>query len=202
LDQGAGQPVLSNKTEANRKNAQKSTEPRTESGKAKAAGNSYKHGFFAKRLFLDAEQWAKDIADYETVANGVYQHFQPVGFMENFWLEKVATEAFRFARLIQHEQKAFDRGAPFENRSPNSIMRYQTAINRQMLQAIEELERLQANRKAEATPPGKPGPAAATTAAAREKPAAAPDGQTDEQPTDKAIAESDSTVTAAESLGE
>ncbi len=99
--------MLSNKTEANRKNAQKSTGPRTESGKAKAAGNSYKHGFFAKRLFLAAEQ----CADYETVANGVYQHFQPVGFMENFWLEKVATEAFRFARLIQHEQKAFDRGS-------------------------------------------------------------------------------------------
>lgn len=184
---GEGRQVSSEKTEANRKNAQKSTGPRTESGKAKAAANSYKHGFFAKRLFLNKEQWAKDATDYETVANGFYQHYQPVGYMENLWLEKAATEALRLARLIQHEQKALDRGAPFERRSPDSILRYQTAINRQFVQAIKELERHQANRKAEANPPGQPSPAATSTTEEREETTAAPDGQTDEQPTGSAV---------------
>lgn len=182
-----GRQVSSKKTEANRKNAQKSTGPRTESGKAKAAANSYKHGFFARRLFLNIEQWAKDKADYETVANGFYQYYQPVGFMENFWVEKAATEALRLARLIQHEQKVLDRGFPFELRSPDSLLRYQAVINRQLVQAIEQIERLQANRKAEANPPGQPSPAAASTAEEREEPTAAPDDQTDEQPTSSAV---------------
>lgn len=193
---GPGRQVSSKKTEANRMNAQKSTGPRTEAGKAKAAANSFKHGFFVKRLFLNTEQWAKDMPDYETVANGLYQHYQPVGYMENLWLEKAATEALRLARLIQHEQKVFAWGAPFENRSPNNILRYQAAINRQFVQAIEQLERFQANRKAEATPPGQPGPAAASTAEECEELTAAPDeGQTDERPTG-------SVVTATEPHGE
>ena len=171
------------KLEANRQNAQKSTGPRTDAGKAKSAANSYRHGFFAKRLFLNIEQWAKDKADYETVAKGLIKHYQPQGFMENFWVEKIATEALRFARVVQHEQKVFEWTAPFENRSPNSIVRYQAAINRQMFQAIQELERLQANRKAGATPSGRPGPAGASAAEEFEEPTAAPDGQTDEEPT-------------------
>ena len=176
-------PVSPKKLEANRLNAQKSTGPRTDEGKAKAAANSYQHGFFAKRLFLNMEQWAKDKADYETVAKGVIKHYQPEGFMENFWVEKIATEALRFARVVQHEQKVFEWTAPFENRSPNSIVRYQATINRQMFQAIQELERLQANRKAGATPSGRPGPAGASAAEEFEEPTAAPDGQTDEEPT-------------------
>lgn len=163
-------PVSPKKLEANRLNAQKSTGPRTEEGKAKAAANSYRHGFFAKHLFLNAEQWAKDKADYETVADGIIKHYQPVGYMENFWAEKIATEALRFARLIHREQEVLDWRAPFENRSPNCILRYQAAINRQLVQAIEELERLQAKRKAASIPLEAPRPAAS-------------DGQTDEQPT-------------------
>jgi len=180
-------PVSPQKLEANRQNAQKSTGPRTDAGKANSAVNSYRHGFFAKRLFLSIEQWAKDKADYETVAKGVIGHYQPQGFMENFWVEKIATEALRFARVVQHEQKVFEWTAPFENRSPNSIVRYQAAINRQMFQAIQELERLQANRKAGATPTGRPGPAGASAAEEFEEPTAAPDGQTDEEPTGSVV---------------
>jgi hypothetical protein len=174
-------PVSPKKLETNRKNAQKSTGPRTEEGKAKAAANGYKHGFFAKHLFLNMEQWTKDKADYETVANGVIGHYQPQGYMENFWAEKIATEALRLARLIQHEQRIWDLRGAFENRSPNTILRCLTTSNRQMFQAIQELERLQAKRKAAALL-GQPGPAAASTAEEFEEPTSAPDGQTHEGP--------------------
>jgi len=79
------------------------------------------------------EQWTTDRTDYQTVANGVLQHYQPVGFMENFWVEKIATEALRVARLIQHEQKIWDLRGAFENRSPNTILRCLTTSNRQMV---------------------------------------------------------------------
>lgn len=146
--------VSAKKLEANRKNAQKSTGPRTEAGKAKAATNGYEHGFFAKHLFPTAAQAAKDKTDYLAVANGVYGHYQPVGYMENFWVEKIATEALRLARLVGYEQaQMMTWRYPFAGRASDSLLRYQTTTNRRLTDAIEQLEQLQQKRKAEAPLP-------------------------------------------------
>ena len=146
----AGESAVSaQKVEANRKNAQKSTGPRTDAGKAKSAMNSYKHGFFAKRLFPTAEQLAKDESDYLAVADGIYEHYQPSGFMENFWAEKIATEAVRLARLMGYEPKEKMDWPNLFWKYSDSILRYETATNRRLTEAIEELERLQTKRKAE-----------------------------------------------------
>jgi len=180
----AGKPAVSaKKLQANRENAQKSTGPRTQSGKEKSAANSYKHGFFANRIFRNMEQWAKDHVEYETVATGFHQHYHPVGYVENFMVEKIATEALRLARLLEYEQKMLGWSHPFEGRSSNSLQRYQAAINRQLFQAMEELERHQAIRKAAQTLTARPSPTAVGTAEEYEDPASAPDGQTDARPT-------------------
>jgi hypothetical protein len=142
------------KVVANRKNAQKSTGPRTEVGKAKAAANSYQHGFFSKNLFLTPEQVAKDQANYLAVVNGFNSHFQPVGYLENFWVEKIATEALRSARLISHEQTVLGWSNPFESRSASNLLRYQTSVNRELARAIQELERFQEIRNAGSKPSG------------------------------------------------
>jgi hypothetical protein len=139
--------ISAKKVEANRKNAQKSTGPKTEAGKAKAAGNSYQHGFYAKYLFLTPEQVAKDKLDYLAVANGFYAHYQPVGYVECLWVEKIATQVLRSARLLAHEQKVLSCAAPFEARSVSNLVRYQTSVNRELTWAIEELERIQEIRK-------------------------------------------------------
>jgi hypothetical protein len=189
--------------EANRMNAQKSTGPRTDAGKAKAAANSYQHGFFAKHLFPTAEQRAKDYSDYLTVANGVYKHYQPEGFMENFWLEKIATEAVRLARVVGYKQELMIAWrSHFWGSAADRILRYQTTANRRLTEAIEELERLQAKRKVDTVLPGPPELEASDSVAEVERPTQCPRGQADEAPTDKAIAESDSTVTAADCLRE
>lgn len=144
--------VSTKKLEANRRNAQKSTGPRTEAGKAKAAGNSYQHGFFAKNLFLTSEQEAKDGADYLAAADGIYGHYQPEGYLENFWVEKIAALALRSTRLLAHEQKMLAWRAPFETRSASNLARYQSSVNREMTAAIKELERLQEIRKTRPNP--------------------------------------------------
>ncbi|MGB8524394.1 MAG: hypothetical protein WCD43_15630 [Candidatus Acidiferrales bacterium] len=146
-----GKPrVSAQKLEANKKNAQKSTGPRTEDGKAKSATNSHVHGFFAKHLFPTAEQAAKDKSDYLAVANGVHNHYQPVGYWENFWVEKISTEALRIARLLGYEQTVMMSWRnPFWESAADKILRYQTTANRRFTEAIEQLERLQAKRKAE-----------------------------------------------------
>jgi hypothetical protein len=143
-------PVSARKLEANKKNAQKSTGPRTEEGKAKSASNSYVHGFFAKHLFSTAEQATKDKSDYLAVAEGVRNNYQPVGYWENFWVEKISTEALRLARLMGYEQTVMMSWSnPFWESSADRVLRFQTTANRRLTEAIEQLERLQAKRKAE-----------------------------------------------------
>jgi hypothetical protein len=143
------QPTSAKKLDANRKNYQKSTGPRTAAGKAKASLNSYKHGLFCKRLFLDHERAPKDKEDYLDFAKGLHDHYQPVGFLENFLVEKIATEALRAARLLTHEQKMLIWNSPFESHGPNNLQRYLASINRESARAMDKLEELQALRKAE-----------------------------------------------------
>ncbi len=191
-------PVSPQKLAANRKNSQKSPGPRTEAGKTKAAANSYRHGFFARRLF-PAEQAAADKEDYLAMANGVYNHYQPVGFMENLWAEKIATEALRFARLIGYEHgKMMLWTFPFFDSTSDRILRYQTKANRGMAEAIKELERLQAKRKDEAILPGpaEAEPEANDAGGEVKDPTQCPEGQDDGASPDKPIAESGPTVTA------
>lgn len=159
-------PVSSRKLEANKKNAQKSTGPRTEDGKAKSASNSYVHGFFAKHLFPTAEQAAKDKSDYLAVAEGVRNDYQPVGYWENFWVEKISTEALRLARLLGYEQTVMMSWSnPFWEHSADRVLRFQSTANRRLTEAIEQLERLQAKRKAETASLNLPRPEGSGTVA-------------------------------------
>ena len=142
-------PVSPQKLAANRANANQSTGPRTEAGKEKSANNSYQHGFYAKRLFPTSRERDRDGADYEIVASGIRNHYQPRGFMENFWAEKIAVEMLRSARLLGHEQDNFTNYyQAFERGSVDRILRFHAAINRQLAHAIEQLERLQEAREA------------------------------------------------------
>ncbi|MGD1209946.1 MAG: hypothetical protein ABR973_01150 [Candidatus Acidiferrales bacterium] len=140
--------VSPEKLAANRANAQRSTGPRTEAGREKSSHNAWQHGFFAKRLFSTPEQQAQDGADYELIANGIRDHYRPIGFMENFRVEKIATELLRSARLLSFEQKVLGLLDPFESHSVDRILRYQVTNSRQLAQDIEELERHQEIRRA------------------------------------------------------
>jgi hypothetical protein len=180
-------PVSAKKLESNKKNAQKSPGPRTEAGKAKSANNSYKHGFYAKRLFPTAEQEAKDKSDYEAVFNGVYNDYQPVGFLENLCVEKIAAEALRLARLMGYEQEVMMVWRyPFSEPAADRILRFQNTVDRRIAEAIEELERRQAKRKAETASENLPQPEMDDSAAEPESSTPAVGGQVDEQPTDEA----------------
>jgi hypothetical protein len=174
-------PVSARKLEANKKNAQKSTGPRTQEGKAKAATNSYVHGFFAKHLFPTAEQAAKDKSDYLAVADGVRNDYQPVGYWENFWVEKISTEALRLARLLGYEQTVMMSWSnPFWESSADRVLRFQTTANRRLTEAIEQLERLQEKRKAETPSLNLPGPEGSVTAAEPEASTLATEDQLEE----------------------
>jgi hypothetical protein len=137
------------KVQTARENGQKSRGPKTEAGKARSSQNAYKHGFYADRLFATREQWEKDGAKYQSVARGLIEHYQPIGYMENLLVERIAVGFLRSSRIVGHEQKVFVWAVPFETRSANSLPRYQNTIERQLAKDTEHLDRLQAQRKAD-----------------------------------------------------
>jgi len=142
-------PVSPQKLAANRENGLRSKGPKTPEGKQRASQNSYKHGFFALRLFPNNELLARDGADYNRILASLRNHYLPQGDLEDLCVEKIATHSLRLARLLGHEQGVFAWRAPFEARSIDKIIRYESNVSRQLDKATQQLERLQAARKAE-----------------------------------------------------
>jgi len=141
-------PQLSpRKLAANRRNAQRSTGPRTPQGKRKSSHNSYKLGIFARRLFRPTEEGSEAWLEYKEMVTSIYDHYQPANALEELLVDKVVTEAVRFSRVLSHEGEELRRKNPFWGQAPDRLQRYQTAINRQLTKAIEQLEELQAARK-------------------------------------------------------
>ena len=142
-------PVSPQKLVANRKNGLRSKGPKTPEGKQRASQNSYKHGFFALRLFPNNEMLARDGADYNRILASLRNHYLPQGDLEDLCVERIATHSLRLARLLGHEQGVFAWRAPFEARSIDKIIRYESNVSRQLDKATQQLERLQEARKAE-----------------------------------------------------
>jgi hypothetical protein len=140
-------PVSPKKLAANRTNAQRSTGPRTSAGKQRSSQNNYQHGFYGLRLFPNSKLLAEDGADYNRIYAAYWNHYAPVGDLEKLCVEKIAVEALRLARLFGHEQKILAWGAPFEARSMDKIVRYESSVSRQLDKTIEQLERLQEARQ-------------------------------------------------------
>ena len=77
--------------EANRRNAQKSTGPRTVEGKAKAAGNAIKHGLLSRRIVLDCE----DAEEFEAFRAAMVGDLRPAGAVEDLLADHAVASAWR-----------------------------------------------------------------------------------------------------------
>ena len=136
------------KLAANRANAQRSTGPKTSEGKQKSKLNAMKHGLTARYFPALIPPGSAEAEQFETVRVDLHDHYEPVGPIEELMLEKLTTEYLRFRRLVEREQVLCAANRPYFLDIVNKLARYQTAINRQLFEAIRELERLQAQRKA------------------------------------------------------
>jgi hypothetical protein len=74
--------VSSRKVEANRRNASKSTGPRTQSGKRMVAKNALKHGFFSKWLLIPHPDGKEDPTEYQDFYATLRGHYQPLAIAE------------------------------------------------------------------------------------------------------------------------
>jgi hypothetical protein len=146
--EGGKRPISSKKLAANRANAQRSTGPKTPEGKEKSKLNAVKHGLTSRYFPALIEAGTAEWEELEAVRRDLVNHCQPVGPVEELLLEKVIIEYMRYRRLVEREQVLCVHNRGFYLEIVDKLTRYQTAINRQLYEAMKELERVQAKRKA------------------------------------------------------
>lgn len=175
-ENGSKTAVSLKKVEANRRNSQLSTGPRTETGKDHSRQNALRHGLLASVVLVRKGLGAEDVAGFEELLEALTRDLAPIGKLEELMVEKIAVCCWRERRaqhceagLIQKSADEPDFDSPFERKqsaaeraaskalplSPelDLILRYETAIQRQLAFALAQLERLQKSRRGEHVPP-------------------------------------------------
>jgi hypothetical protein len=83
------------------------------------------------------------------LAAGIREHYRPQGQLEEILAQKIMVETARYGRVLGFEYQQFVHPHAFHlRRALDCVCRYTTSTSRAMFRAIEELERLQAARKA------------------------------------------------------
>jgi hypothetical protein len=90
------------KLEANRKNALKSTGPKTAFGKAVSSRNAVKHGVLAEAPILSGIESFKF---WEKHRDGVLRFFTPVGYIEILLTIRFAVLSWRLGRVVRYESE-------------------------------------------------------------------------------------------------
>lgn len=173
--------ISSAKQEANRRNSQRSTGPKTENGKARSRCNAMKHGILSSALLIRSGYGAEDAQEFELFYADLVEDLDPIGILEEMQVERVSICWWRQKRVLQAEagriSKAFAEADPrflFADLQPLSnpalatlrdhlrvplgkeldcLLRYESSIQRQLNNALNQLERLQRSRKGEHVPP-------------------------------------------------
>src|SRR5262249_36778021 len=83
---------------ANQRNAQFSTGPKTEAGKAASSANSRKHGLCAKIPLLKSE----NPEDLQSLLDELFNEHQPVGITEETLVRKMAGDLINLDRAVAH----------------------------------------------------------------------------------------------------
>ena len=92
--------VSRTKLRANRRNARRSTGPRTPEGKARSSMNAVRHGVFCQAAVLDGE----DAEAFAAIRRGYVEHYGPLTFPECQVVEEMATAAWKLTRLREAER--------------------------------------------------------------------------------------------------
>ena len=84
---------------ANRRNAKKSTGPRTDEGKASSSQNALKHGLSAERVVI----WDEKPADFQALQSALFEFYQPTGPVAEHLVAHVAGCIWRLRRVPEIE---------------------------------------------------------------------------------------------------
>jgi hypothetical protein len=141
---------------ANRENA-KLGGVKTEAGKEISKLNAVTHGLLTKVAVVHGE----DPDLLKRLRDNLIAELEPVGELETFLVERIATGIWRLRRAVNAESANLQSGKDFGERYPfreahvkgwDKLNRYETMIERQVYKAFDQLERLQRTRHGENIP--------------------------------------------------
>ena len=89
---------------ANRRNAQKSSGPRSNEGKAMASQNAVKHGLLAHQAIISSESRA----DFDSYRDRMLAELTPVSSMESMLAERIVTLSWRLKRAVGIQNQTID----------------------------------------------------------------------------------------------
>jgi hypothetical protein len=136
---------------ANRANAQKSTGPRTDEGKARTNQNALRHGL-CSAVPLMSDELDEDV---QQLLAALREEHQPIGVTEEILVYKMAEHFFygKRASYLLSEQLDFADHGENNTREIGLFMRYHAASDRGYYRALNELRKVQQDRRCPSVQP-------------------------------------------------
>ena len=143
---------------ANRRNAQKSTGPKTDHGKDRVRFNALKHGILAKTLILPGKKIHESRDEFDFLLESLIDDLKPTGTMQHILVEKIAVCYWRLSRVLREESRRIDSEIGFGLKqddqyrantalprleSLTSLTRYERTLETELNRTLDRLTRLQ-----------------------------------------------------------
>ncbi len=129
------------KLAANRRNAQKSTGPRTAAGKKSSSQNARKHGMFARSL-VRGRLTTESSKAFQSFLKQLTEEFQPQNLHDRLLVERAACAIWRTRRALRIEAAAIacDPGSILPSGNfLYGLVRYENMVDRQLQQTLDAL---------------------------------------------------------------
>jgi hypothetical protein len=110
-DPGGEPPASRRRVEANRKNALRSTGPKSQQGKDVASRNSLRHGLLAKSAVIMRGPVKENKAEFDELLNGLHDYFCPLGTAEELLVQEIAVSYWMERRAQLYENAEIFREA-------------------------------------------------------------------------------------------
>src|SRR5882672_11202116 len=159
--------------DANRRNALKSTGPKTPKGKAAVSMNSLRHGLRARTVVLPGE----NREEFNRLCDDLEREWEPESRTARFYLDQMAVSQWKLTRMEVAEAGIFKETLSAKTQLPllDRLWQAQHRLERSYARAQRELERLQPYRpRRNKFAREQPAPQPAADTPAPVEPAAAP----------------------------
>jgi hypothetical protein len=131
---------------ANQQNAQLSTGPKTEEGKAASSKNNLRHGFTGAFMILP---WEKQ-EEFDNLLSELRAEHQPATMTETLLVEKMAQSFWLSQRAVKLQQIACfhdETDSPEREKQVALYLRYQTTHDRSFHKSLNDLLKLRAEKR-------------------------------------------------------
>jgi hypothetical protein len=157
--------------EANRRNAQHSTGPKTTEGKATVSMNALRHGLRARTVVLPGE----NREEFNHLCDDLEVEWHPQSRTEQFYVEQMAVSQWKLTRMEVGEVRILKDVESAKDQIPllDRFWQAECRLERSYARAQRELERLQKSRRGQFQQPEDPTPVGQAVSPVESTPAAA-----------------------------